>query len=108
MEQGRFVKINDSFDCENCGRHVPIAKRTCRNHCPFCLYSKHVDIFPGDRANPCRGLLKPIGYEQHSKKGLMIRFRCTSCHEETRNVALLDDPLCPDDYDGILALTRKN
>lgn len=108
MDAGRFVKINDSFTCENCGQHVPLAKRTCRNHCPFCLFSKHVDIFPGDRANECRGLLEPIGYEQHSKKGLMLRFRCRRCREETRNIALLDDPLCPDNYDQILLLTRKN
>jgi len=35
---------------------------TARDHCPYCLYSKHLDIFPGDRKNECKGLMKPIGY----------------------------------------------
>jgi DNA-directed RNA polymerase subunit RPC12/RpoP len=104
---GRFQKINDAFQCEHCGKEVPVSQRTCRNHCPYCLHSKHVDIFPGDRANPCKGLLIPIGYEQHSKKGLMIRFRCASCQAITRNIALLDDRYASDDYDQILKLTPK-
>ncbi|MBC7661895.1 MAG: RNHCP domain-containing protein [Chitinophagaceae bacterium] len=107
-DQGRFQKINDAFVCEHCARDVPISQRTCRNHCPFCLHSKHVDVFPGDRANPCKGLLVPIGYETHSKKGLMIRFRCITCQAITRNIALLDDCHQPDDYDQILKLTLKS
>lgn len=104
---GRFSKINDAFNCEHCHKEVPVSQRTCRNHCPFCLHSKHVDIFPGDRSNPCKGLLVPIGYENHSKKGLMIRFQCASCRAMTRNIALLDDSFARDDYDRILALTPK-
>lgn len=106
-ELGRFSKINDTFTCENCGKAVPIAQKTCRNHCPFCLHSKHVDVFPGDRANPCQGSLKPVGYELHTKKGLMIRFHCLVCGEVTRNIALLDDAFASDDYDLILRLTPK-
>ncbi len=102
----RFLKINEAFLCEACGRSVPPAQRTCRNHCPYCLHSKHVDIFPGDRANSCRGLLKPIGYELSSKKGLVLLFRCQRCQAETRNIALRDDAFASDDYDRILALSR--
>ena len=29
------------------------------NHCPRCLYSKHVDINPGDRAEQCDGMMEP-------------------------------------------------
>ena len=56
--------INESFECENCGKNVSKSAYTARDHCPFCLYSKHVDINPGDRNNKCLGLLKPIGIEK--------------------------------------------
>lgn len=36
-------KINESFICVNCKKYVPEAQKTCRNHCPFCLTSMHVD-----------------------------------------------------------------
>ena len=87
---------------------VPLAEKTCRNHCPFCLHSKHVDILPGDRANTCEGLLRPIGYHFHGKKGLMIDFQCQRCGEKTRNIAILDDKIQQDDYDRILDLTPRN
>ena len=64
-----FTKIDEEFICENCGKHVPKLGYTCRNHCPYCLHSKHVDINPGDRAETCHGTLEPIGLEIDSKKG---------------------------------------
>ncbi len=103
--KSRFLKINESFVCEHCTATVPPSKRTCRNHCPYCLHSKHVDIFPGDRDNSCHGLLVPTGYELSGKKGLVLLFRCDRCGEKTRNVALLDDPYQADDYQAILALS---
>ncbi|NRA63802.1 MAG: RNHCP domain-containing protein [Pseudobacteriovorax sp.] len=103
----KFTKINESFDCINCGKKVPPSSSTCRNHCPFCLHSLHVDEFPGDRANPCKGLLVPVGYEQSAKKGLVILFLCQSCGAKVRNKALLDDQFQSDDYDAILALTPR-
>ncbi|MBN1169024.1 RNHCP domain-containing protein [Candidatus Woesebacteria bacterium] len=32
-----------------------------RNHCPYCLWSLHVDNRPGDRMCDCRSRMKPIG-----------------------------------------------
>jgi DNA-directed RNA polymerase subunit RPC12/RpoP len=104
---GKFKKINESFICENCGAMVPPARRTCRNHCPSCLHSKHVDVYPGDRTNPCQGLLRPIAYELNGKKGLILLFRCSRCAAETRNIALIDDPILGDDYQKILDLTPR-
>ena len=46
---GNFTEIDEEFICENCGRKVEPLGYSCRNHCPYCLYSKHVDINPGDR-----------------------------------------------------------
>ena len=53
----RFNMINEDFICENCGAKVSKSDYTARDHCPLCLYSKHVDINPGDRANNCKGLM---------------------------------------------------
>ncbi len=100
----KFAYKNDSFLCENCGRDVPASDITCRNHCPFCLHSKHVDIFPGDRAETCLGLMKPIGYENHAKKGLCIWYVCLRCAKKSRNVALVSGEAVPDDYAAILKL----
>ena len=103
---GNFTHINDSFVCENCDKDVPAASSGCRNHCPHCLTSKHVDIKPGDRQNTCLGLLRATGYELDSKKGIVLLFTCDKCAAKTRNKANQDDPVCPDNYDNILALTK--
>ena len=42
----KFTKIDEEFICENCGAKVEKLGYTCRNHCPHCLYSKHVDVNP--------------------------------------------------------------
>lgn len=103
---GYFRYKNESFNCLNCGSLVPLAKRTCRNHCPFCLVSRHVDEFPGDRSHSCEGLMDAFAYESQRKKGVVLWFRCRSCDEVRSNIALLDDPV-PDDYDKILKLIGK-
>ena len=56
--------IDENFICEHCGKEVSKLEYSARDHCPYCLYSKHVDINPGDRANPCKGLLRPIDIEK--------------------------------------------
>lgn len=56
-----FQKKIEDFRCEHCGELVSGNGYT--NHCPKCLYSRHVDVTPGDRKNPCGGLMKPEGLE---------------------------------------------
>lgn len=97
---------NQSFVCRNCGFEVPALQNgSVRNHCPKCLYSLHVDIQPGDRANSCKGPMEPVGVEHNAKKGWIILHKCLKCHEISRNKAALDDPV-PDDYDLIIRLTQ--
>ena len=36
--------IDEEFICENCHKHVEKLNYTARDHCPFCLYSKHVVV----------------------------------------------------------------
>lgn len=87
----KFTEIDEAFVCENCGKQVPILGYSCRNHCPYCLYSKHVDINPGDRAETCQGLLKPIQVELDSKKGYVIIYRCQKCGAIRKNKFAQDD-----------------
>ena len=71
----KFNELDEEFICENCHKHVDRLNYSSRDHCNYCLYSKHVDINPGDRLNECRGLLKPIGIEKH-KDTFKIIYRC--------------------------------
>ena len=87
----RFTKIDEEFICHNCGKKVEKLGYTCRNHCPECLHSKHVDINPGDRAEECQGVLKPVSVEIDSKKGYIIIFKCEKCGAIRKNKAAEDD-----------------
>ncbi len=72
---------NNPFNCTNCGNPVASADSGThfRNHCPFCLYSSHVDICTGDRRSGCRGLMEPIGIWAAKKKEWSIIHRCVKC-----------------------------
>ncbi len=87
----KFTKIDEGFVCEHCGKKVEPLGYTCRNHCNSCLYSKHVDINPGDRQELCHGMLEPIKVELDSKKGYVIIYRCTKCGAIRKNKAAEDD-----------------
>ena len=86
-----FVKNDNEFNCINCGKRIEKLKYTSRDHCNSCLYSLHVDVFPGDRANECKGVLIPINVIQTSKKGQVIIYRCSKCGVEVRNIVAQDD-----------------
>lgn len=90
-----FIARQESFICEHCGKNIaPLEKGSYRNHCPYCLFSKHVDESgPGDRASVCQSLMEPIALDQRSGKGWMIIHRCISCGKTIPNVAAPDDDL---------------
>ena len=96
-----FTMRDEEFICENCGNKVLPLGYTARDHCPFCLYSKHVDIMPGDRKNTCKGLLKPVGIEKF-KDTYKILYRCEKCGETHKNIMAKDD-----DMDLIIELSRQ-
>ena len=87
-----FTKVDEEFICENCNRKISKLKYSSRDHCPFCLYSKHVDIFPGDRSNQCKGLLEPIGIEKF-KNTFKIIYKCQKCKQEHKNIIAKDDDM---------------
>ena len=99
----RFTEIDEEFICENCGKKVSKLGYSCRNHCPYCLYSKHVDKNPGDRAEDCKGKLEPIEIEINSKKGYVIVFKCQKCGAIRKNKVAEDDS-----FDEILKISSKN
>jgi predicted RNA-binding Zn-ribbon protein involved in translation (DUF1610 family) len=93
------------FRCANCGSLV-IANRELsgvnnRNHCPNCLWSKHVDEFKaGDRKASCCSRMQPIGltvkqihkkYTNQEKGELMLIHRCTGCGKISINRIASDD-----------------
>ena len=105
MEEKRFKKNDEGFICKNCGREVLPLGYTSRNHCPFCLCSLHVDINPGDRANDCGGILRPIQTLPDPKRGYIIIHRCDKCGATVRNRAAHEAKVQPDDNDLLIRLT---
>lgn len=105
MEQKRFTKNDSGFVCAHCGKEVHPLGFTSRNHCPFCLWSLHVDVNPGDRANECKGQMEPIRVEPDAKKGYVIIHRCTKCGEIHRNRAAHEAKDQPDSIRLLIKLT---
>ena len=87
-----FNMVDESFICEHCKKFVEKANYTARDHCPHCLYSKHVDINPGDRKNTCKGMLEPIGIEKF-KNTYKILYKCEKCGMSHKNIMLNDDSM---------------
>ena len=85
---------SDAFTCGQCGRFVgplPSGGRN-RNHCPHCLYSRHVDAErSGDRASSCGGMMAPIGVFERPNGEEVIVHRCAGCGFERFNRVGADD-----------------
>lgn len=96
-----FNKLDEEFICENCGKKVNKLNYTSRDHCPFCLFSKHVDINPGDRKNTCQGLLEPFEIEKF-KDSYKIIYKCIKCKKIHKNIIALDD-----DFNQIINISSK-
>jgi len=101
-------RTNDGFVCERCGTQVlPLLRGGFRNHCPACLWSRHVDCVAGDREAACAGFMEPVAVETDARRGWMIVHRCVRCRMTRRNRAALADPRQPDDFEVILALAQR-
>lgn len=98
MSNKKFQRTIEDFTCGHCGAAVTGNGYT--NHCPHCLYSCHVDVNPGDRAESCGGLMMPIGLEQKGLDWVVIQ-QCKKC-KMTRRCKTV-----PEDSDGILQLAKK-
>jgi hypothetical protein len=93
------------FTCLRCRLYVPcmpdIAGVRNRNHCPGCLWSRHLDWrIAGDRQSGCRAKMQPIGlttkrarnkYASERDGELMLIHRCTVCAKVVINRIAADD-----------------
>lgn len=70
-----------SFTCIRCKSHIASASfgTRHRNHCPLCLWSRHLDEQPGDRSCPCRSPMEPISIEVRQDGEWAIIHRCSGC-----------------------------
>ena len=96
----KFTRRVEDFTCAHCGTHVQGNGYT--NHCPNCLWSRHVDNNPGDRAANCGGMMSPIAVEQLGHD-FIITHKCTTCGKIMRQRAAENDNM-----DEIIKLSINN
>jgi len=93
------------FKCGHC-RHIVssdpfLSGVVNRNHCPYCLYSRHLDLYKaGDRLSACKSIMEPVGltlkkpankYSQERGGELMLIHRCLECKKISINRIAADD-----------------
>ncbi len=93
------------FRCTHCHTIVSSAHVLSgvnnRNHCPYCLWSCHLDLFSaGDRLSACKMPMKPVGltlkqsrnkYQREPRGELMLIHECTDCQMLSINRIAADD-----------------
>lgn len=90
-------KHDESFICGHRGRRVPHLETGTRNrnHIPYCLRSRHVDIRVGDRRAGCRGPMEPIDIWVKGRGEWSIVHRPRSCGIIRTNRIAGDDSETP-------------
>jgi hypothetical protein len=86
----KFIKKIEDFACGHCRKKVKGNGYT--NHCPNCLWSKHVDINPGDRAEKCKGLMEPVNLELKNGEYILTH-RCEKCGAKKRCKTNVNDSI---------------
>ncbi|MGK2849094.1 MAG: RNHCP domain-containing protein [Minisyncoccota bacterium] len=94
-----FQRRKENFKCGYCGFQMTGNGYT--NHCARCLYSKHVDVFPGDRMAKCQGLMEPVTVTA-SDAGYRLQHRCLCCGYVKNNKT---DPR--DSFEALLCLAKR-
>jgi hypothetical protein len=94
----KFKRNKEDFTCDECGFNVQGDGFT--NHCPQCLWSKHVDINPGDREEKCKGMMKPVNLFLKDGEYSLIH-ECLICGIERKN--RMDKK---DNFDSVLNILK--
>jgi hypothetical protein len=105
------------FKCAHC--HVVVSSSHLisgvnnRNHCPYCLWSCHLDLYAaGDRLSACKAPMQPIGltmkmgrnkYQREARGELMLIHQCTDCRALSINRVAADD-----DSETVLAVFQRS
>lgn len=95
----KFQKRVEDFVCEKCGTKNIGTGFT--NHCANCLWSKHVDVNPGDRLEKCGGMMEPCKVE-FEKGEYVVSHRCEKCGEIRRKKIEKGD-----NFDTAVSITKK-
>jgi hypothetical protein len=114
--RARAASFGD-FKCAHC--HVIVSSAHLisgvnnRNHCPYCLWSCHLDLYAaGDRLSACKASMKPIGltmkmgrnkYQPESRGELMLVHQCMECKALSINRIAADD-----DSETVLAVFQES
>ena len=99
------IDINADFRCQHCGAYVSSSRALAgvsnRNHCPYCLWSRHLDLFEaGDRLAACKAPMRPVGLTLKNSRNkyarigggeLMLVHLCTDCERISINRIASDD-----------------
>jgi hypothetical protein len=96
----KFQKRIENFICEKCSTKNIGSGFT--NHCSNCLWSKHVDINPGDRAENCGGMMEPIKIDFEKGK-YFINHKCVKCGLLKRKGVEKND-----NFDAAVAIVKKS
>ena len=99
MEDKKFKRTIEDFTCGHCGAEMKGGGYT--NHCSQCLWSRHVDVNPGDRAALCQGMMEPIESELRGKE-YFVKQRCVICGHERWNSLVAGD-----DFDALVRVEAK-
>ena len=91
--RARSAHESSGFVCVNCGLGVPGVSfgTKHRNHCPACLWSRHVDESIGDRLSVCRGGMEPIAVAVRGEGEWCVVHRCVNCGQLRTNRIAGDD-----------------
>ena len=76
------TQSGESFKCGHCKQFIGALPSGGhhRNHCPLCLFSRHVDAErTGDRQSRCRALMEPIGAFQRPNGEHVLVHHCLGC-----------------------------
>ena len=94
----RFQRTVEDFVCDRC-----CAANTgdgYTNHCRKCLYSKHVDVHPGDRASPCGGLMRPVDVVRSGGRWKLVH-ECERCGFRRAN------RVRDEEMDAVIGIVRR-
>lgn len=97
----KFQKRKEAFICEKC--RFEVFGNGYTNHCPKCLWSKHVDKNPGDRTEKCKGLMRPVAVELRKGGRYFILHKCIKCGFGRYN-SVRDE----DDFEAVINISKNN
>jgi hypothetical protein len=101
----RSLLYSGEFRCLHCHQIISVdpgrSRVHNRNHCPYCLWSRHVDLtVAGDRLSACKAQMEPVGLTLKQAKQrygpadggeLMLIHRCKECGKLSINRIAADD-----------------